>query len=105
MKKELKLEERNVENTNPIELKKLHNENFDRMIKGFEGKREFSIVSFVFFTLVSILMYVNPIIVDAEFALVPSIIAFVFSLAIIVFDLYVKDKLMQKRMTIGLLEL
>jgi len=93
------LEGKTVDNTHPAELKRLHNEKSDMAIEGLQKKKEFSIVSFIFFMLVSIVMYVKPVIFSAETSIVPSVIAFAFSLAVIAFELCIKDGLRRKRMT------
>jgi len=100
----MKLEDRNIENTHPAELKRLYNEKHDKTINSLTKKKEFSLVSLVFFLLVAILLFVKPIIFDATIAIVPTVIACAFSVAAIVCTLYIKEELMQRKITNLLLD-
>lgn len=105
MKKEsLKLEDRNVKNTKPEVLKRLHNEDFERKIENLRKKKEFSIVSFIFFALVSIMFYVKPVIFGSDAAIYPSLIMITFSLAIIVCEFLIKDGLVCQRISNSLID-
>jgi len=101
---ELKLEDRNVDNTHPAELKRLYNEKHDKVINKFRSRKEFSIVSSIFFLFVAFFLYAKPILFDSHAAIVPAVIAVAFSMAIIIFNLYIKDELMQRKITNLLLD-
>jgi hypothetical protein len=99
----MKLNDRNVNNTEPIELKRLQNDSHEKSINRFIGFRKFSIINFLFFAFISIMFCMNPLV--SEFMVIPSTISLTFSLSIIVFEMFVKDTLIKKRIFNSLIDI
>ena len=105
MKNNLKLKDRNIDNTEPDVLKKLSNENFERRIKNFLVCKKSSIVVYTIFILLSIVFYINPIDLGfSNISIYTNVAAVLFSLFIIIFELLIRDELFSQKVSNSILD-
>ena len=102
MNKDLKLKDRNIENTEPYLLKELTNENFERRVSKFRKTSKFFIINYIFFAVISIMFYINPIFLDiSKYSTTIAIASFLLS---IVFEVFLNKELLSQKVSNAILD-
>lgn len=92
------LEERNIDNTHPAELKRIQRKEIDDNIIIHKRRIEFTMVSATFFLLVGAIILLNPNVINSYFAIIPSVISLIFIAATFIFREHLKTEKIARRM-------
>lgn len=94
---ELKLEDRNIENTHPAELKRIQRKEIQVSIESYKKKIEFALVNVTFFLFIIVMMFLNQSF-NNYFIIIPGVIAMAFSVRAELYHENLKSERTSQRM-------